>query len=249
MRSNLLPIALLAALLLTAALFVLEYDILMHHARRSLDALIYEIEWTLGLATVLVLSLFVVWYRRSRAHRLELERRLAAETKAREALELALLDPLTGLANRRQFCEILNAAAGNDAATRHALFLLDLDDFKPVNDTFGHPVGDEVLRIVSDRLRHAVKARDLVSRLGGDEFSTIVFDIGTVEAAEDVARRLQETVARPIEVSGHEVHVSASVGFTLFPEAGRKAADIYARADDALYRAKANKDRHAPVCA
>ena len=201
----------------------------------------------MAIAMVLISSLFVIWYRRSRAHRMELERRLAAETKARKALELALLDPLTGLANRRHFDEIFNAAAEQGIASRHALLLIDLDDFKPINDRYGHPVGDEVLRIISERLKHVVKARDLVSRLGGDEFSVIVFEVGTGDGAMEVAERLRDAITEPIVVSGKTVQVSASIGYTLFPEEGQAPAAIYARADHALYEAKAHKGEQNPV--
>lgn len=250
-RSNLLPIAIIAAVLLTAGFLFLEYDILVHFEDRSPEELLFEIEEALVIAMVLICALFAIWYRRSRAHRKELERRLAAETKARNALELALLDPLTGLANRRHFDEIFNAAAGKGVATRHALLLLDIDDFKPINDIHGHPVGDEVLRIISERLKHAVKARDLVSRLGGDEFSVIVFETKTDAAATEVADRLQAVVAEPIVVSGNTFQVAVSIGYTLFPEEGRAPAEIYARADQALYVAKAHKHQqgHKPVLA
>lgn len=247
MRSNLLPLAVVAAVLLTAGFLFLEYDIIMHFGTRPADELLLEIEEALALATLLICGMFVIWFRRSRAHCKELERRLEAEIKARKALELALLDPLTGLANRRHFDDIFNAAAERGMATRHALLLLDLDDFKPINDQYGHPMGDEVLRIVSERLRHAVKERDLVSRLGGDEFSVIVFEVGTAESASSVAHRMLEAVAEPITADGATVSVSVSIGYTLFPQDGLSPTEIYARADRALYQAKAHKSEHEPV--
>ncbi|WP_226574007.1 GGDEF domain-containing protein [Acuticoccus sediminis] len=200
-----------------------------------------EIEEALILAAILIGGMFIVWYRRSRAYRTELERRLKAEIEARRALELALLDPLTGLANRRHFEEIFHAAAERGLITKHALILLDLNDFKPVNDVYGHPIGDEVLRVISMRLNNAVKQNDLVSRLGGDEFSVIVFEVHSAEAASEVAQRLMEIVAEPVAVSGKLLNVSASIGYTLFPNEGQSPPEIYARADQALYVAKTNK--------
>ncbi|WP_226576747.1 diguanylate cyclase domain-containing protein [Acuticoccus sediminis] len=247
MRTRAIPLAIIAAVLLTAGFVILEYDVLAHFTNRSPDVLFLEIEEALILAGILIAGMFIVWYRRSRAYRLELERRLKAETEARRALELALLDPLTGLANRRHFEEIFRAAAEPGLFTKHALVLLDLNDFKPVNDVYGHPIGDEVLRIISMRLNNAVKRNDLVSRLGGDEFSIIVFEVDSAEAAMEVAQRLTDIVAEPIAVAGKLLNVSTSIGFTLFPDDGRSPAEIYARADEALYAAKARKHEHRPV--
>ncbi len=247
LRANAVPLAIIAAVMLTAAFLFLEYDVLMHFEERSPEVLLLEIEEALILAGILIGGLFIVWYRRSRAYRLELEGRLKAETEARRALELALLDPLTGLANRRHFEEIFHAAAEPGLVTKHVLMLLDVDDFKPVNDVYGHPVGDEVLRVISMRLNNAVKQGDLVSRLGGDEFSVIVFEVDNVERAMEVAERLMGIVREPIAVSGKLLNVSASIGLTLFPEEGQSPAEIYARADEALYASKTKKHEHRPI--
>ena len=241
------PLATLAAILLTLGLIFLEYDILTSAHESPTEELWLEIEEAFALSLVLVVGLFIISYRHMRAQRRELERRLAAEVEARKALELALLDPLTGLANRRHFEDIFHAAAEKRQEARHALLLLDLDGFKGVNDIYGHPEGDEVLRVVSARLSGAVKADDLVSRVGGDEFSIVAFDVGDAEGARALALRLINVVAHPIKVGTRTHEISVSIGFTMFPEEGRGAAEIYARADAALYRAKATKQARQPV--
>ena len=241
------PIATLAAILLTLGLVFLEYDILHRPHESPTDELWLEIEEAFALSLVLIVGLFIIAFRHMRAQKRELERRLAAEVEARRALELALLDPLTGLSNRRHFEDIFHAAAEKRQEARHALLLLDLDGFKKVNDTYGHPEGDEVLRVVSARLSHAVKRDDLVSRVGGDEFSIVAFDVNDVDGARALALRLIEVIAQPVQVGTRSHEISVSIGFTMFPEEGRVAAEIYSRADAALYRAKAAKHTKQPV--
>lgn len=240
-------IATLLALLLAMALVFIEYDVLTSAKESPAEELWLEIEEAFALSLVLVAGLFVIAIRHMRRQRRELELRLAAEVEARRALELAMLDPLTGLANRRHFDDIFRAAAEKHQAARHGLFLLDLDGFKTINDTCGHPEGDAVLKIVAARLANAVKPGDLVSRVGGDEFSIVAFDLGDPQSAEALALRLIALVAEPIAVGARRHAVSVSVGYTMFPEEGVVAADIFARADAALYQAKARKSEHRPV--
>ncbi len=234
------------AICLAALFLFLEYDLFTHADERSEDEVRIEIEEALALATLLIVGLFVFSYRRMRDQTRELERRLAAETKAREALELAMLDPLTGLANRRHFDDIFNAAADKGPAPTHALLLIDLDDFKSVNDTHGHDAGDHVLKVVSARVQHVMKENDVVARLGGDELAAIAFHISEAQRVQTLAQRLMSKIEEPIEFKGRHVVVTASIGFTLFPENGIDAQEIFRRADKALYRGKANKsDRQA----
>jgi len=151
-----------------------------------------------------------------------------------DAAALARLDPLTGLSNRRGFAERLAAAFA--AGERFALLALDLDRFKPVNDAFGHAVGDALLRLAARRLRAAVRAGDAVARLGGDEFAVILRgDAG----AEALAARLAEMLGRPFLVEGHACNVGASLGLAVAPDDGDDAESLLRAADLALYRAKA----------
>src|SRR4051812_14875937 len=167
-------------------------------------------------------------------------------TRYREAeahiRHLAHHDALTGLPNRALFRERLGRALA--AARRRggpvAVLCLDLDRFKPVDDTLGHPGGDALLRAVAARLLACVREGDTAARLGGDEFAVLQAGAGQPEAAQALARRLVEALSAPYEVLGHQVVVGASVGVALAPGDGRDPDELLKRADMALYRAKAD---------
>ncbi|AWN52891.1 EAL domain-containing protein [Methylobacterium sp. 17Sr1-1] len=163
--------------------------------------------------------------------------RRAAESRAHD---LARLDPLTGLPNRLQLREHLDAALARleRKAEGCAVLLVDLDRFKPVNDTLGHPVGDALLRKVADRLRAMVRAGDTVARIGGDEF--VVLQAGVTEPgeAQALARRVVDLVGRTYMIEGQLLSIGASVGVALAPADGRDADRLLKNADLALYRAK-----------
>ncbi|HSD91898.1 MAG TPA: EAL domain-containing protein [Methyloceanibacter sp.] len=153
---------------------------------------------------------------------------------------LAMHDSLTGLPNRLQFNQHLDRAVAR--AKRHghlmAVFALDLDRFKDVNDTLGHATGDALLAEVSARLKESVREVDLVGRLGGDEFAIVAEEIGAPEDAMRLARRICTALAEPYDVNGHEVMTSASIGIAIGP-LDREAPDVLLKnADLALYRAK-----------
>jgi diguanylate cyclase (GGDEF)-like protein len=119
-----------------------------------------------------------------------------------------------------------------------AVLCMDLDNFKQVNDTLGHPVGDELLCAVADRLRACVREVDTVARLGGDEFAIIQSGVGNAEECEHLARRVVECVAVPYELNGHHVVVGCSAGISLAPNDGMTGEKLLKNADMALYRAK-----------
>ncbi|GEO81196.1 bifunctional diguanylate cyclase/phosphodiesterase [Pararhodospirillum oryzae] len=155
---------------------------------------------------------------------------------------LAHHDPLTGLANRRTFGERL---AGEVSRTRRhdgvfALLYLDLDGFKPINDTHGHQAGDEVLRQVAARLGAAVRREDLVARLGGDEFAVLLPDQGADEARK-IAHKLHQAVTSPIPFQGGSLTVGVSVGIALYPRDGDSAEALLGWGDRAMYQAKKGK--------
>ena len=153
----------------------------------------------------------------------------------REA-ELARTDPLTGLANRTLLhAELVRLTR---IGTPFALFCLDLDRFKAINDTLGHPMGDALLRKVAERLRSAVGPDDLVARLGGDEFAIVRLGVGPQEA-QSLAARIVDLVGRTYVTRGHLMNVGGSVGVALAPADGDDADQLVKHADLALYRAKA----------
>ena len=161
------------------------------------------------------------------------------EAEAR-IVTMAQRDALTGLANRTVFAERLeNAVASLAYGKGFATLCLDLDRFKEVNDTLGHPVGDGLLRAVAGRLQACVRDGDLVARLGGDEFAVLQFGGGTREEAVALARRITEAFIEPFAVEMHTVSVGISIGLCLAPEDGTDAEILLRNADLALYRVKA----------
>jgi diguanylate cyclase (GGDEF)-like protein/PAS domain S-box-containing protein len=150
-------------------------------------------------------------------------------------------DALTDLPNRVLFNERLNEllARLRRQSESLAVHCLDLDHFKGVNDTLGHPIGDELLKTVAQRLGTCLRETDLVARLGGDEFAIIQFPLGNPNAASLLATALIDIVSKPYEVRGHEFVVGASIGIAVAPGDGDSADALLRNADMALYRAKA----------
>jgi diguanylate cyclase (GGDEF)-like protein len=158
----------------------------------------------------------------------------------------ALHDELTGLPNRtllnRRTTEVLAGVARSGGMA--GFLLLDLDRFKEVNDTLGHPVGDGLLRIVAHRLTHSVRPGDIVARLGGDEFAVLLPSVKAITAAREVANRLRAALAEPIRLEGMSLEVEASVGIALYPRDATAVDGLMQRADVAMYLAK---ERHSGV--
>ncbi len=155
--------------------------------------------------------------------------------------QLARYDALTGLPNRTFFRDQMDAtlSATQGRWESLAVLFIDLDQFKQVNDTQGHPAGDQLLCAVSDRLRAVVTASDVVARFGGDEFVVLQAAKGEAEAAT-LARRIVEVLAQPYEIDGQEVVIGASIGIAMAPEDGGDADQLLKNADMALYRAKSD---------
>ncbi|TGQ66743.1 EAL domain-containing protein [Mesorhizobium sp. M00.F.Ca.ET.186.01.1.1] len=153
---------------------------------------------------------------------------------------LAHHDTLTGLPNRSMFRERLDLALEDAAAAPLAIFSLDLDRFKAVNDTWGHPAGDWLLKSVAERLQRCLRNdTDIVARFGGDEFVIVQFNVRGPAEAERLAKRIVEVIAKPFRDKGRDMHVGVSQGIALFPGDGKDAGALLKNADMALYRAKA----------
>jgi diguanylate cyclase (GGDEF)-like protein/PAS domain S-box-containing protein len=171
------------------------------------------------------------------------ERKLAEEQLARQAF----YDSLTNLPNRALFMQRLEHALHASQRRRKpvAVMFLDLDDFKDVNDTFGHPTGDALLALLGERLQACVRPTDTVARIGGDEFTVLLDATDWRDDAVAVAERIVAELKRPFEVDGHQAHVSASVGLAFSDPDRHSAADLLREADVALYHAKsAGKGRY-----
>ncbi len=154
---------------------------------------------------------------------------------------LAHHDPLTSLPNRVLLLDRLQHSL--DRALREweqvAVIFIDLDHFKDVNDTLGHEIGDALLREMAERMKGLVRSEDTVARLGGDEFTVILVDIDAPRAALNVAQKLLQVVSKPLLLSGHELHLSASIGISVYPIDGKDVATLLKNADTAMYSAKA----------
>lgn len=177
-----------------------------------------------------------------RQHKTTLE--LSAQNEA-----LAFLDPLTGLANRRAFFAYLEDAVATASAQmaplagqldRFAVAMIDLDGFKPVNDVYGHPIGDELLIQAGERLRQILSEDALLARLGGDEFGIILGEYDDATDLIALGKQVCQELNRPYALSSVNVQLSASLGFATYPAVARTSNALFERADFALYHAKKN---------
>lgn len=150
----------------------------------------------------------------------------------------AFHDPLTSLPNRARFLLALEQSLADPQAEETFILFLDLDRFKPVNDSFGHEVGDELLKAVSGRLLECVREGDIVARFGGDEFVILMHPVGTAAEPDLIAKRVLAALSVPFTPAGHEVVVGISVGIVAADDAGISAAEVLRRADVAMYEAK-----------
>jgi diguanylate cyclase (GGDEF)-like protein len=159
------------------------------------------------------------------------------------ALRIARYDVLTGLANRAVFVEALQRSiiAAKRGENGFAVLYLDLDHFKDVNDTLGHPVGDELLQLVADRLRANTRVADTVARFGGDEFAIVVSGIRDPADAAMLADKLIGALAIPFLIQGSDIHTGASIGIATYGPETRDAETLLSQADIALYRAKSEE--------
>ena len=168
------------------------------------------------------------------------DEREAAELAAGEIEHLAYHDALTGLPNRPLFMDrlIVAVAQANRANQNLAVFFLDLDRFKDINDSLGHSVGDTLLKACAERIRRCVREGDTVARFGGDEFTLLIPRINTIEDAAKIAQKVIDTLHVPFLIHERELFVTASVGVGIYPSDGLDPETLVRNADSAMYRAK-----------
>jgi diguanylate cyclase len=196
--------------------------------------------WTLhslqfGNTVDMLIFMRIVILRTAAAH-------LAAQhaSRDRDALHsLAHSDPLTGLYNRRGLNAALSAVLPH-ATSQHAvaMYMMDLDGFKPVNDKHGHDVGDELLERIAQRLRETVRATDIVARVGGDEFVVVATGLHSERQAVDLGEKLVAAFKKPFKLKHHTCSVGVTIGFVLAPEDGQEALALSKLADAAMYTGK-----------
>jgi len=158
-----------------------------------------------------------------------------------EIRELAMSDPLTGLANRNRFHADIEQARANAKRldSRVALLFLDIDRFKNINDEFGHPVGDALLKQVASRLVATARETDTVARLGGDEFAIVMTHMERTDTPAQLAGRIIESLSAPFDLSGQAVEIGTSIGISVYPDDDTDVDELIRKADVALYQAKA----------
>lgn len=182
----------------------------------------------------------------------QLEQRVALisnvtnQRKARELInQQANFDPLTGLPNRRLMFDRLDhlIKASTHSQSSIAIAYIDLDHFKDINDGRGHDFGDQLLKGVANRLRSLVRETDTVARMGGDEFVILLGDLETPDVTETIMQEVSKGLANPIEIDMQQVHITASIGISIYPNDGVDAKSLLLSADQAMYAAKA-QDRN-----
>lgn len=170
-------------------------------------------------------------------------------TERKESAELikyqASYDHLTGLSNRRLLINSLAEEISRAIRHKHygALLFFDLDNFKTINDSLGHSMGDKLLKVISKRIKDNLREEDTAARMGGDEFVIIATELGTTNGlaaykAKTIAQKLTLLLSQPCQIDGHDLHVTASVGVSVFPIPDKGVDDILMQADSAMYRAK-----------
>lgn len=170
--------------------------------------------------------------------RFELEKQLYLTYQ--KVKQLAETDTLTGLPNRYLFDESLKQAITSNRRSSHklALILFDLDNFKYVNDTFGHDVGDLLLQRTVSRVQSCLRGNELFARLGGDEFAITLSNLTSIETASQVAKRIIDVLVAPIQIGTTDIHVTVSMGIAIHPDNGNSSEELFKHADIAMYRAK-----------
>lgn len=172
-----------------------------------------------------------------------------SKIKEKEAQQIALQDGLTGLPNRVAFEQRLEQ--GLLQAKRHgwelAVLFIDIDEFKKINDTYGHDLGDKVIQMVANRLRSSVRAEDVVSRWGGDEFVCLLFEVKQEADVSHLAEKAAKQIAEACEFDGTILSIHISIGAAIYPKDGETADVLFKNADIAMYKAKGTKKRVALV--
>ena len=238
-RAMLIDGLFLLTVMAVACAIVYEFDIFPNAPGAPSRERVIELDEALALMALFCVCLFALSLRLLISQRREVARRIKAEHLSRE---LAHQDFLTGLPNRRQFDQELRAAIAATPRTdgAHAVLLLDLSNFKRVNDVYGHAIGDDVLIHVATRLRRSVRDDDLVARFGGDEFAILARQLSGAEEATSIALRVIREFDEPVTIGSTEHPIGVGVGIALIPRDGQDDDEILRKADIALYRAKAS---------
>ena len=171
--------------------------------------------------------------------------RLISASKAETYIKsLAFYDPLTGLPNRFNLMEYLQMLVDHSVIKNHkfAILFLDLDHFKMINDSMGYVVGDQLLRAIADRLQNNVRRHDFVVRIGGDEFTLILQKINSSDNVGKVAEKICRAISKPFVLMGKKIHITVSIGISIFPDNGSDVLDLIKYADSSMFKAKEKRN-------
>ena len=165
---------------------------------------------------------------------------VAGRESANKLVRLAYHDNLTGLPNRGLLMDRIKVACANAMRNKKfvAVFFIDLDGFKVINDTFGHEAGDDLLIWVGSELQQCVRANDTVARIGGDEFVAVITDLEDVESIGSVAKKIVERLGERVVIKGAPISIGASVGISIFPDDAEDPEALIREADSAMYEVK-----------
>ena len=229
---------LIAMAMVVALLLALEYDLFSFIEELSEPQRKISLAEAIFLTALLGVLIVIFVIRRLHEERRDVARQISTKKQLAQLRKQASRDSLTDLANRDAMLGALHALTSpSSLGRRHAFFLLDLNDFKRVNDLHGHVLGDRVLQVIAQRFRGVTRPSDLLARLGGDEFALLCYDVDR-EAAAAIAQRFITSLGSEISVAGQSHMIGASIGAVLIPDDGLKAEDIIHRADLAMYLAK-----------
>lgn len=214
-----------------------EYDAFEYLITVSRQYENYEIDEIFTLLIIAAIALMIITYRNVRHLKLEIIKRKAAEHSIKK---LAFYDSLTGLPNRElcinRFEHILNQSARNNGLA--AVLFIDLDNFKEVNDTYGHDAGDDLLKQFSTRLLKQLRKGDTLSRFAGDEFIILLESVGSLNNVTILANKILNCVQYPFQINANETTVGMSIGIAMYPNDGKQAPQLLKHADTAMYHAK-----------
>ncbi|NLO48267.1 MAG: diguanylate cyclase, partial [Clostridiales bacterium] len=168
----------------------------------------------------------------------------ARKQNEQAALSAAQFDPLTDTINRRQFEARVSKAIKNAAENNNTLTVvfLDIDNFKNINDSYGHDIGDFTLKTIARRLKDTLRESDLICRIGGDEFVLALLYLGDDAKIRQIGDKLMQTLESPIEIGDLRYNIKASIGFSVYPKDGETFEDLLKKADIAMYESKSSKE-------
>ena len=231
--------------LAVAGLLAIEYDLFRFAADMTTGERRITLVEAIALTVLLACCIAAFVHRRMTDQRLDLDKRSQIDSEMRELRDLALRDALTNLPNRRAVLARLEELQPQDDGRQHAFFMLDLNEFKRVNDGHGHVAGDSVLQVIAERFKRVARPSDLLARLGGDEFAVLSYDVD-MAGATAVGMRFIGALENKVWVEGVGHDVGVSIGAVMIPQDRIAVPEILANADIAMYQAKAT-DRSALV--